>query len=166
MRWAGPQKQAGVNLGALSLPGPLDREVRRCVYDVAIARGAPPSSQQVAADLGVSLEQVRAAFERLAAAHVLVLERDTREILMAMPFSAVPTPFPTRVGETTYHGNCAWDALGIAAMLKQDARIDTTCGCCSFPMSLRVAAGSLEPATGVVHFAVPARRFWDNIVFT
>lgn len=150
----------------MSLPGPLDREVRRCVYDVAIARGAPPSSQQVAADLGVSLEQVRAAFERLAAAHVLVLERDTREILMAMPFSAVPTPFSTRVGKTTYHGNCAWDALGIAAMLKRDARIDTTCGCCSFPMSVRVAGGSLEPAAGVVHFEVPARRFWDNIVFT
>jgi hypothetical protein len=150
----------------LSIAGPLDLEVRRFVYDGAIARGVPPSAQQAAAELGVAVEQVRAAFERLAAEHVLVLDRDTREISMAMPFAAFPTPFPTRVAGTTYHGNCAWDALGIAAMLRQDARIDASCGCCSFPMSLRVTAGGLEPAPGVVHFAVPARRFWDNIVFT
>lgn len=150
----------------MSLAGPLDREVRRHVYDVVIARALPPSSEEAAEALGVSRDQVRAAFVRLAEAHELVLQRETREVLMAMPFSAVETPFPTRVGETTYHGNCAWDALGIVGMLKQDARIDTTCGCCSFPMSLCVTAGSLEPATGVVHFVVPARRFWDNIVFT
>lgn len=150
----------------MSIAGPLDREVRRYVYDVAIARGVPPSAQQTAADLGVSLDQVRATFERLAADRVLVLQRETREILMAMPFSAVPTAFPTQVGERPYFGNCAWDALGIAAMLKQDARIATTCGCCAAEMAFCVTAGSLEPVSGVVHFAVPARRFWDNIVFT
>ncbi len=148
------------------IAGPLDREVRRCVYDHAIARGVPPSAQQLASELGVSLDQVRASFERLAAERVLVLERDTREIAMAMPFSALPTPFPTRVGEISYHGNCAWDALGIAAMLGKDARIDAGCGCCPLPLPLRVSGGGLERAQGVVHFAVPARRFWDNVVFT
>ena len=148
------------------IAGPLDREVRRSVYDGTIARGAPPSAQQVSSELGVSMDQVRASFERLAAERVLVLERDTREIAMAMPFSAFPTPFPTRVGEITYHGNCAWDALGIAAMLRRDAEIAAGCGCCPMPLPLRVSSGSLERAPGLVHFAVPARRFWDNVVFT
>jgi hypothetical protein len=148
------------------IAGPLDREVRRSVYDGAIARGVPPSAQQVSGELGASLDQVRASFERLAAERVLVLERETREIAMAMPFSAFPTPFPTRIGEITYHANCAWDALGIPAMLGRDAEIAAHCGCCPLPLSLRVSSGSLEPAPGVVHFAVPPRRFWDNIVFT
>jgi hypothetical protein len=29
-----------------------------------------------------------------------------------------------------------------------------------------VAGGSLEPAAGIAHFAVPARRWWDNIGYT
>jgi hypothetical protein len=150
----------------VSLEGPLDVDVRRYVYDVTIARGVPPSARAAAAELGVSLDQVRATLERLAEARVLVLQRESREILMAMPFSAVPTAFPTRVDHKSYYANCAWDALGIAAMLKRDARVDTKCGCCSSAMALGVTAGALEPAPGVVHLAVPARRFWDNIVFT
>lgn len=145
---------------------PLDNQLRRHVYDVTIVDGVPPTAEKAAADLGLSPDQVRAAFERLAAEHVLVLQRDTREILMAMPFSAVETPFPTRVGPRCYYANCAFDALGIAAMLREDARIDGCCGCCSSALALKVASGNLEPASGVVHFAVPARRFWDNIVFT
>lgn len=150
----------------MSIPGPLDREVRRHVYDVMIARALAPSSEETAEALGVSHPQVRAAFERLAEAHELVLQRETREVLMAMPFSAAPTAFAVRVGAISYYANCAWDALGVPAMLKQDARVVTTCGCCASAMELDVRAGRLEPASGIVHFGVPARRFWDNIVFT
>lgn len=150
----------------MSLAGPLDREVRRHVYEVTIARGLAPSSEETAGALGVAHAQVRAAFERLADAHEVVLQRETRELLMLMPFSAVPTPFVVRVGALSYYANCAWDALGIPAMLKQDARVVTTCGCCASAMELDVRAGKLEPASGIVHFCVPARRFWDNIVFT
>ena len=149
----------------MSLPGVLDGEVRRFVYQATIASGAVPLSAAVADALGAGADAVRASFERLAEAHVLVLQRDTREILMAMPFSAVPTPFVTTVGATKYFANCAWDALGIPAMLKQDARIDTSCGCCKARMTFEVTAGSLA-ADGIVHLAVPARSFWDNIVFT
>src|SRR5262245_36572441 len=70
------------------IPGVLDREVRCYVYDATIASGRPPTPHQIADALGVALDQVRAAFERLAESRQLVLQRDTREILMAMPFSA------------------------------------------------------------------------------
>jgi hypothetical protein len=29
-----------------------------------------------------------------------------------------------------------------------------------------VETGALSPTEGVIHFAVPPRRFWDNIGFT
>jgi len=72
----------------------------------------------------------------------------------------------TRALARSYHANCAWDALGILVLLKQDGRVVTSCGCCAAPMQLSVRAGTLEPAEGLVHFGVPPRRFWDNIVFT
>ena len=150
----------------MSLAGPLDAQVRRHVYEVLIESTRAPTADETAHALGVSREQARAAFERLADARALVLDRESREILMAMPFAAVPTAFVTRASGRSYHANCAWDALGILVLLKQDGRVVTSCGCCSAPMQLEMRGGALEPADGCVHFGVPPRRFWDNIVFT
>jgi len=143
----------------------LDRAVRREVYDAVMETGRPPTAPEVAGSLGVSLGDIQASFERLAAARVLVLQPGTAEILMANPFSAVPTPFMVEAGGRLYFGNCIWDALGIPAMLKRDAIVGASCGCCGLSMHLEVQDGRLQPAEGVVHFAIPARRWWEDIVF-
>ena len=110
---------------------------------------------------------VLGALQRLAAGHVLVLQPDTGEILMANPFSAVPTPFVVELAPGGYScfGNCVWDSLGIAAMTGQDARIKTACGDCGTAMEVTVANGSVQQAEGLVHFAIPALHWWDDIVF-
>jgi hypothetical protein len=77
----------------------------------------------------------------------------------------VPTPFLVKVGDRSYYGNCIWDAMGIPAMLKKDAVIEASCGCCSTAMNLLVTNGSLEEARGIAHFAIPAAHWWDDIVF-
>jgi len=143
----------------------LDFRVRAAVYDGAMTGGAVPLGEDLAAQLALSREQVAAALERLAAGRALVLQRDSREVLMANPFSAVPTPFAVRAAGKLYYGNCIWDALGIPAVLGTDARIDCSCGCCGEAMSLAVTGDALEPTDGVVHFAIPARRWWEDIVF-
>ena len=102
---------------------------------------------------------------------MLVLQEEDQEILMANPFSAVPTPFLVEVGERSWWGNCIWDALGIGAMVKGDPRITTGCGDCNDAMVLEVRDGALhleggEPGDGIIHFSVPARRWWDNVKFT
>ena len=74
---------------------------------------------------------------------------------MAAPLSARPTPFLVTTPLGTYFGNCVWDALGIAAMLGHDARIDTDCADCGAAMTLEIEGGELR-AEGVAHFAVPA----------
>ena len=94
-----------------------------------------------------------------------MLKPGTTDIWMAAPLSARPTPFLVTTPLGTYFGNCVWDALGIAAMLGHDARIDTDCGDCGAPMTLEVEAGDLR-GEGVAHFAVPAARWWDDIGFT
>ena len=143
----------------------FDRQVRYNVYDYVMREGLPPTIANTASALSVSLSDVSGSFQRLADAHMLVLQKGTNEILMANPFSAVPTPFPVRVGERSYYGNCIWDAMGIPAMLKQDGVIDASCGCCGTAMTLRITNGSLEAAPGIAHFAIPAAHWWDDVVF-
>ena len=44
--------------------------------------------------------------------------------------------------------------------------VDTSCPDCGESIELRVEGGELQPVDAVVHFAVPARRWWENIGFT
>jgi hypothetical protein len=150
----------------LDLHDDLDRRARAFVYDVSLRRGRPPSIEETAAGVGEAVEEVRSAFQRLAAGRVLVLQGGSSEILMAPPFSAAPTPFEVVDDSGACFANCAWDALGVPAMRRRDARVLTSCGDCGALMRLRVEGGALKAGEGVVHFAVPARSWWDDIVFT
>jgi len=142
----------------------LDRDVRLAVYRKIVEKGRPPTPPEMAVGLGIETLDVEASIQRLADGHVLVLAPGTPYIWMANPFSAIPTPFEVEVGDRLYFGNCIWDALGISACLHADAHIRTYCPDCSEPLSLDVRDGELEATSeGVVHFAVPAAHWWDDI---
>ena len=144
----------------------FDNAVRMSVYRRFVETGKAPSVEHVSRELGCVLEEVGAAFDRLAVERVLVLKPGTREIRMAMPLSAVETPFRVHVGERIYWAPCIWDALGIPAMLGADAQIATHYEDFEDPPELRVTDGRLSWTDGVIHFAVPAARWWDDIGFT
>jgi hypothetical protein len=142
----------------------LDRTVRLAVYRKIVEEGLPPTAPEMAGGLGIPIPEVEASLRRLGDGHVLVLAPGTPYIWMANPFSAIPTPFEVLVGDRRYFGNCIWDALGIPACLDADALIRTYCPDCSEPLSLEVRNGALEaPLEGLIHFAVPAARWWDDI---
>lgn len=138
----------------------LDRRVRWHVYDVTMRTGAPPLAAALREALGAD---IAASLQRLADARMLVL-RDG-EILMAGPFSAVPTPFHVTTRDFTCYGNCIWDALGIAAMLDADAEIRTSCADCGAAARIDVRNGTVS-GEGFMHFALPPRSWWQDIVFT
>lgn len=142
-----------------------DSAVRLLVYETLAERGVAPPRCEIARVMELPIEAVASSFERLAAAHVLVLD-EAGEVLMAMPFSAVPTKFRVRAGAQAWWANCAWDALGIAAALDRDVDVATECPDCGAPLELSVRNGSVTPTEGVVHFAVPAAHWWDDVVFT
>ncbi len=85
---------------------------------------------------------------------------------MANPFCAVPSNFRVQALGRTYRGVCIWDSLGIPAALHADATITTRCGDCDDELGLEVWGDELVRGEGVVHFAVPADRWWENIAFT
>jgi hypothetical protein len=143
----------------------MDQLVRKFVYDQAMHRDSLPTLAEISAVLDIPLADIRASFQRLAEGHILVLQPENSEILMANPFSAVPTPFLVELEAFSCFGNCIWDALGIAAMMKQDARIKTACGDCGTAMELSIEGGQVRGDAGIIHFALPARRWWEDIVF-
>ena len=142
-----------------------DAAVRAHVYDMTMRTGAPPASADVAKALATTPDAVLASFDRLAVAHVLVLQPGAGEILMANPFSAVPTPFRVETLKISAYGNCIWDALGIPAMLRSDATIITSCADCGASAEIEVSGDAVR-GEGILHFAIPAREWWNDIVFT
>jgi hypothetical protein len=144
----------------------FDTRVRLELYREFVRTTQSPTTASLAALMHVPTDDVRAALERLAAAKAIVLQPESREILMANPLCAVPTPYRVRIQDRSYFGSCVWDALGIMAMLQTDAVLDTSCACCGEAMTIGVSGGHPEPARGIIHFAIPAKRWWENIVFT
>lgn len=143
-----------------------DADIRLHVYEQALA-GAIPSPGQVAAHFQTTPVTIAHAFRRLAAADALVLLPDSPYIWMAEPFSAVPTDYPVEHADgRRWHGNCIWDAMAIAALAGGRCRIETTCPGSGARLEVTLNAPDMETGDGVVHFAVPANRWWESIGFT
>ena len=143
-----------------------DTAVRLQLYRSFVTTGAAPAAAQIAAELALPVGDVRAALERLAAGKAIVLQPESREVLMANPLSAVPTPYLVRAQGRSYFASCVWDGLGVIAMLGGSGTLDTSCACCGEAMTISSERGGLQHAPGIIHFAIPARRWWENIVFT
>ena len=146
----------------------LVRDIRLHIYEQMIETSAAPSAADVARALAIDAADVEAAFLALAEARMLVLRPGTTTIWMAMPFSNVQTPFTVISGGRAYYANCASDAFGVAAVMRADprrtdARIFTTCPDCGGALERKIAGVVLAETRGLVHFSVPARRWWDDI---
>lgn len=126
---------------------PAALSLRRRIVEAFAATGRPPR-------LGDCPE-----LRELADRHVVVLG-DGGRILMAHPFAAHRHGTRVDAGDRTWWGNCAWDGLGIAAVLGLREATVTSNG-----IGIEIARG--EPAGEVVfHVAVPAHRWWEDIAFT
>ena len=135
-----------------------DLELRNLVYRQFVELGRAPTLDE----LGTH----EAALQRLHEARMLVLEPDRPEIRMVIPFSAVPTPYRVEAAGRSWFANCAWDAFGIPAALGVDGHISSSCPDCGEPIEIDVVDRRPEPADDVFHVLVPARSWWDDIVFT
>ena len=142
-----------------------DARVRYAIYRT-FSEGGIPRSEMLSHQLRMTLAEIRSAMERLHAAHAIVLDPSTREPWMALPFSSVPTLFAVEGAGRSWFANCAWDAFGIPNLVGVDAVISTTCQDCEAQIVYRVENETLVDAHGVVHFAVPAAKWWDDIGFT
>ena len=144
----------------------LARDVRVYIFRQAVETARVPQPARIADALKRPEAEIHEALKLLAAGKVLILAPNDGNIWAANPFCAVPSGFRVLADGKTYWGICIWDALGIPAALGKDAVITAPCGDCGEPMSLEVRDGRLVRSEGLVHFAVAAHHWWDNIAFT
>jgi hypothetical protein len=156
-------------------PGDLEA-VRRAVYAVLVEEGRGPTVGDLSARTGRPRERVQALLHRLADQHALVLTPSGDGIRMAHPFSAAPmgfvvAPLDGRDGhdgrdDRLWWGGCAWDSFGISAAMGLDVRISTACPGCGRRYELPAGPARAPGTSAVVHFPVPAARWWDDVVHT
>ena len=141
----------------------LDRDVRLAIMRGFVEDGRPPAPDELARSLNVAQIDAEAALRRLAEAHLVVLAPGTPYVWMANPFSAIPTSYRVQSGGRRWFGNCIWDALGILAAVGVDGRISTTCPDCGEPLELRTEGERISGDEAIVHYALPAARWWEDI---
>jgi len=151
----------------LTQPTEQDWAIRTAVYRFFIEHARVPSTDEIAAQFDVTPNAARAALRRLHDAHTLLLEPGGERIRMLNPFSGVETPHRVDTGGRTYFANCAWDMLGIPAMLGQDALIHAPVEVVNEMVEMPVVDGLPRPDRDyVVNFSVPFRHWYENQVHT
>ena len=142
----------------------FERVVRAAVIQSLCDTARAPSADDIATSFGQSSGAVTAALHALADEHRLALIPGTDSVWMAHPFSAVPTNFVVTIGQRQWYANCVWDGLSILALLG-DGILDTKSPATGEQIQLKVSDRKVT-GDALVHFLVPARRFWTDIGFT
>jgi hypothetical protein len=142
----------------------FERSVRALVFARLRDSGEAPGLGELATALAALESSVRGALHALAAEHRLALVPGTDRVWMAHPFSALPSDFLVTVRDRRWFANCVWDGLSILALLG-DGTLETHSPATGEPIELSSSMGGVT-GDALVHFLVPARRFWDDIGFT
>jgi hypothetical protein len=141
--------------------------LRVFVYQEIIDRNRWPALAAIASHFQVDLAQARAALGNLKIGKTVLVNPQTGELWMAGPFSDRQTPYWVHAGGKSWWANCAWDMLGVVALAGVPAKVETRCTDCGEPMSFDVDPTRGPPRDkAVVHFLVPARRWYDDIGYT
>lgn len=141
-------------------------DVRLFVYQFLADHERPPTCTEAATHFAIPVQQAEDIYHDLNARHALFLEPGRTTIRMAHPFSGIPTPFRVTTNDHHYYANCAWDALGIPAMLHTDATVTARYSDTDDPLVLTVQNTRVTDAQVFVHFPLPFRHWYDDLVFT
>ena len=145
---------------------PLGSAIRHAINKHAVETGRAPTLRSLSAMLKCPADEVERGLLGLAKSHGVVLHPNSTRIWLAHPFSFSPTAFWVTSGRGAWWGNCAWCSLGIAAMIDCDSRIVTRSGGEAAALEVHVRDRTVLESDVLVHFSVPARKWWDNVHYT
>jgi len=141
--------------------------LRIFVYDSLIADGEMPPSAAIANHFAVSGTDALHALREMRIGKTVLPHPTTGQIWMAGPFSAAETQYVVRAANRRWFANCAWDMLGVATIVAEPVDIEARCTDCGDPIALHLAPQhETVGADLLVHFLLPARRWYDDIGFT
>lgn len=137
-------------------------QVNRFIFD----NGYAPAVEQLAGLLNLSENEIENGLTALANNHAIVLHPGSFNIWVAHPFALFPTLFWVETAEKQWWGNCPWCSLGIASLTKTDTNIFTKLKGEREPLKIEIKSNKIIQQNYLVHFPIPAGKFWDNVIYT
>ena len=144
----------------------FDLALGTAVYRHFARTGGAPGLAAMREELGAAEEAIKDGYRRLYGRRMLVPADDFTTIRMAPPFSGVPTQHRATVNGVDYFGNCAWDVFGVVSALGGTGDVLSRCEQTLEPLALHLTPDGPSSSTWLFHCAVPAARWWNDIVFT
>src|SRR6267143_6779781 len=149
----------------------LQKNVRKYIFEHFEEHAVGPVLEQIMRKFGLDRASAFRVLTDLQSARHIALLTGTQRILMAFPFSSIVTPFRVRVAgkDKEYFANCAWDAVAIHVALRNEQWISSYCHHCSEDIKIHlkdqrvVSQSDNQP---IVYLALPASRWWENILLT
>ncbi|OAA55379.1 Alkylmercury lyase [Cordyceps fumosorosea ARSEF 2679] len=126
----------------------------------------PPTVNEVATRFETDVATARCGLQALADYHGVVLHPKSDEVWVAHPFSASPTTCVVSSNDGKWWGNCAWCSLGVMQLIGGSATLRTKTGAIGDEVSITARNGQLVDTDFVIHFPVPMRNAWDNVIYT
>ncbi|MEM7102744.1 MAG: alkylmercury lyase family protein [Bacteroidota bacterium] len=131
-----------------------------------IEKGYAPDVNCLSEILGEKREDVTKALYALQDYHGVVLHPHEPEVWVIHPFSLAPTNFYVKTKDKSWWGNCAWCSLGVAALVKEDVSITTTLGAQTKQVEINIVNGKVLEEDYIIHFPIPMKKAWDNVIYT
>lgn len=141
-----------------------DAELHRQLLLAIVETGRAPGLDALADAAGIGRAALPSAMQRLAEQHAVVLQPGSSEPWVVHPFSLSPTHVWVRTPRGAWWAPCCWCALGIAALTGGHADIRTRFGAEDDEVVLEVRDGRVSAPDVLVHFAIPPRDAWRNVI--
>jgi hypothetical protein len=142
----------------------LDSRVHQAIIAGILAQGFAPGVTELAGTLDASADDIEASLFRLAENHGLVRHPGRSEVWIAHPFSLSPTNVWVEGPRRGWWAPCLWCALGVAHLAGGDVEIHARIGGEHEPVRVAVRNGTPVDDGLLVHFSVPPKRAWENVV--
>lgn len=140
----------------------LRYQINKYIFETGYA----PGVLQLSELMRLSRSEVESGLQLLAESHAIVLHPGTFDIWVAHPFALFPTLFWVKSGEKQWWGNCPWCSFGIASLSKSDTTIYTKLSGEEDAIIIEIKNGKVVQDDLVVHFPIPAKDFWNNVIYT
>lgn len=137
-------------------------QINKFIFD----KGYAPTVPELSEILNINVDTIERGLKQLADNHALVLHPNTFDIWVAHPFALFPTMFWVESNGKKWWGNCTWCSLGIAALTKTNTKVFTKLSGEKESVVIEIVDSKVVQSDLLVHFPIPAKKFWDNVIYT
>ena len=148
----------------------LNKHVRKYIYDHFYSFGVPPTLEKMIVKFQKERGEISSVLKSLHEDHLIVVDEKIHKIMIAHPFSGIPTSFVVKSSQDVkYYATCAWDSIALHFTLESDIEIESYCYHCYEEIRLILSNRQIVlkiPEETIIHFQEPAGTWWDDIIDT